>query len=78
MFSAEELHPRSDRLRHAQLLAALHNGPLMRKGGKKFWSTTEFLDDPWSKPAGKVKLTAAQLAAQAASINATRRSRRGH
>lgn len=75
MFSAEELHPAADRIRHAQLLAALHNGPLTRRA-KKLWGATEFLHDRWEAPKDKPRrLTPAQVAAQVASFNAMRRKR---
>lgn len=79
MFNAEDLHPAAARIRHAQLLAALHNGPLTRKG-KKLWLVTEFLRDPWSETldAAPRRLTAAQVKEQVATINATWRGKRGH
>jgi hypothetical protein len=76
MFTAEELHPSADRLRHAQMLAALHNGPLTRRG-KRLWAPSEFLRDPWEQPKPKVRPSRAQIAAQVAQANAIRR-RNGH
>jgi hypothetical protein len=76
MFSAEELHPNAERVRHAQLLAALANGEL-RHPSKKMFAAQDFMRDPWKKPEPKVRLTAAQVAAQVSSINASRRNRGG-
>lgn len=77
MFSAEELHPSWARLRHAQLMAALHNGPLTRRGNK-LWAAIEFLRDVWKRPDPKKPApTPEQIAAQVASINSMRRSRGG-
>jgi hypothetical protein len=76
MFTAEELHPSAGRLRHAQVMAALHNGPLTRKGNK-LWETQEFMRDPWAAPKAKPKFTPAQIAAQVASLNSSRRNKRG-
>lgn len=73
MFSAEELHPAADRVRHAQVIAALQNGPLTRKY-KKLWVAADFIRDPWEPPKPKARLTAAQIAQQVASVNAMRRS----
>lgn len=73
MFTREQLHPAADRLRHAQLLAAIQNGAL-RKPDKTLWQAAQFLSpDPWAKqsaPAEAPQLTPQQLAAQVASINA--------
>lgn len=45
---AEEATEAHDRLRHAQLLAALHNGPLVRND-KRLFTTADFLEpDPWA------------------------------
>jgi hypothetical protein len=35
MFNAEEMHPSSQRMRHAQLVAALHNGSMPRVDKKR-------------------------------------------
>lgn len=76
MFSAEELHPSAERMRHAQLVAALHNGPVPRVD-KRRWKANDFLSNPWETPApaAKRRLTASQIATQVASINATRHRR---
>lgn len=76
MFEREDLHPQQELLRHAQLLAAAYNPPLVSPRGKnKFWVASDFLKaDPWAPP--KVKKpppTAAQVAAQVAAVNAARR-----
>jgi hypothetical protein len=76
MFTAEELHPAADRMRHAQLLAAMQNGQLTRKS-KKLWTAGDFMRDPWAPAPVKKTLSPAQVAAQVASFNASRRSRDG-
>jgi hypothetical protein len=77
MFSAEELHPSAERFRHAQVMAALHNGPLTRKS-KKLWDAAEFMRDGWKAPEAKKRMTPAQVARQVASINSVRRGNRGN
>jgi hypothetical protein len=77
MFAVEQLHPALDAQRHAQLLAAAHNGPLTRKD-KKMWRPAEFVDfDPWAKPKAHAKRSAqptpAQLEAQVKALNGARR-----
>ncbi len=48
MFTAEELHPAADRLRHAQIIAAIHNGEIRRKN-KLPWTASDFMQqDPWA------------------------------
>jgi hypothetical protein len=73
MFTREQLHPAAERMRHAQLLAAIHNGEL-RKHDKSLWSASQFIDlEPWrfaEQESEPVQPTAQQLAAQVASINA--------
>ncbi len=56
----EELGPTAGRTRHAELLAALHNGPLTRKS-KVLWTAAEFTPRPWTPAAarGPVKPKAA-------------------
>jgi hypothetical protein len=50
MFTAEQLHPAADSMRHAQLLAAHHNGPLGRHD-KQHWMASHFAPpDPWAAP----------------------------
>lgn len=73
MFTREQLHPAAERMRHAQLLAATHNGAL-RKPDKTLWKASQFLDtEPWQiedhEPESP-QPTPQQLAAQVASINA--------
>lgn len=75
MFTKEQLHPAADRLRHAQLLAAIHNGEL-RKADKTRWAASQFLGtDPWQindqGEEAEQQPTAEQLARQVASINAS-------
>jgi hypothetical protein len=77
IFTIEQLHPALDTQRHAQLLAALHNGPLTRKD-KKLWRTDEFaLPDPWARPKPRARRatqpTPEQLRAQVQSLNARRK-----
>lgn len=49
-FTAEDLHPAADRLRHAQLIAAIHNGEWKRQD-KRPWAASDFmLADPWAEP----------------------------
>jgi hypothetical protein len=73
-FEREQLHPATDRQRHAQLLAATHNGPMSRKDGES-WSTAHFMPpDPWATPPASPESTAPptaqQLADQVAALNA--------
>jgi len=42
IFKNEQLHPSADRLRHAQQLAAAHNGPLSRRD-KQLWRALDLL-----------------------------------
>ena len=51
--AAEELGPAAERARHAELMAALHNGPLTRKS-KALWSAAEFAPRPWAPAAARV------------------------
>lgn len=69
-FEREQLHPAADRFRHAQQLAAQHNGPLSRND-KQCWQTSHLLPpDPWVPPPPPApELTPATLAAQVARIN---------
>ncbi len=73
MFTREQLHPAAERMRHAQLLAAIHNGEL-RKHDKTLWSASQFIDlEPWRIQEEVIEMaqpTAQQLAAQVAAINA--------
>lgn len=78
MFEREELHPQQDLLRHAHLVAAAHNPPLVSpRGDKQFWSYKDFLKaDPWAPPkAKKPPPTAAEIAAQVAAVNKSRRKK---
>lgn len=72
-FEREQLHPASDRLRHAQLLTAAHNGPMSRRDGAH-WAASMFLPpDPWAPPAQAIEPeqpSPQQLAAQVAALNA--------
>lgn len=48
IFQREQLHPSFERLRHAQLLAAVLTGASKRKGGKA-WSPSDFMPvDSWA------------------------------
>lgn len=74
MFRVEELHPQSEQLRHAQLLAAIATGAIGRRG-KKAWLPSDFMKaEPWAvKPAKRAPPTFQQLSAQVAGMNAARR-----
>lgn len=72
-FQHEQLHPQATWRRHAQLLAATHNGPLVRKDGA-FWHSADFVPtDPWAPPVQmhetEPAASAATLAAQVESLN---------
>lgn len=71
LFSSEGLSLAAERLRHAQLLAAAHNGPLTRND-KALWRPADLLPpDPWApqdEPDAEPP-THAQLAAQVDHIN---------
>ncbi len=70
MYQAEGLTPGAQRQQHAQLLAALHNGPLTRRD-KALWKTGQFIGaDPWRRAAVAAAPTAESIAAQVAAINA--------
>ncbi len=73
-FQREHLHPAADRLRHAQQLAAAHNGPLSRPD-KRLWGAADLMPaDPWAlPPAPPAPPSFAELAAQAAAINSALR-----
>lgn len=50
IYKTEQLHPAADRARHAQLLAAVHNGAMVRSD-KRHWHSADFMDkDPWVEP----------------------------
>lgn len=69
MYQAEGLAPAAGRLQHAQVLAALHNGPLTRRD-KALWRTGQFmLADPWRQAAVQTAPTAESIAAQVAVLN---------
>ena len=74
IFSKEQLHPAADRMRHAQLMAAGHNGPLVKRD-KSTWSTAQFMgSDPWELVDEAVEApapTSQQIAAEVARINAS-------
>lgn len=73
MFSKEQLHPAAARMRHAQLMASLQNGPLVRRD-KTLWAASEFMaSDLWhvAEEAGEsAEPTSEQIAAEVARINA--------
>ena len=66
----EQLHPAADRLRHAQSMAALHNGPLSKQD-KTLWAAAQFMPrDPWAPPPPEPEpMSAADLAAQVKRFN---------
>ncbi|MDP3797404.1 MAG: hypothetical protein Q8R06_09675 [Polaromonas sp.] len=69
-YQHEQLHPGVERLRHAQLLAAHHNGPFMRQD-KQIWQAHHLLPpEPWTAPPAPPEVTALTLAEQVARINA--------
>lgn len=73
IFALEELHPASQRARHAQLLASALNGPAKRRDGRP-WRGADFLPaDPWAQLAAQRtaprQLTTQQLASQVAALN---------
>ncbi|MDP3625016.1 MAG: hypothetical protein Q8S12_00350 [Hydrogenophaga sp.] len=73
-FSKEQLHPAAARMRHAQLMAALHNGALVKRD-KTTWTSAQFMSaDPWvieEETAEAAAPTPAQIAAEVARINAS-------
>lgn len=74
IFSKEQLYPADDRMRHAQLIAALHNGALIKRD-KTTWQAAQFMDaEPWQivqEAAEAAPPTAQQIAAEVARINAS-------
>lgn len=67
MFAADQLHPVAEQMRHAQLMAAAHNGPLQRSG-KELWAASQFMaPDAW---AFETKAAPPNLQAQVDAINA--------
>lgn len=71
LFALEGLSLAAERLRHAQLLAAVHNGPLTRQD-KSLWRAADLLPpDPWApqEESDTSPPTPAQLAAQVDHIN---------
>lgn len=72
MLRNEQLHPAADRQRHAQLMAALHNGPMTRKNKQAFAAADFMPSDAWAPPAPPKPAAAAAdaVAASVAAINA--------
>lgn len=70
-FEREQLHPAAQRLRHAQLLAAVSNGAMTRRDGAH-WAASHFLPpDPWAPPEPEPEQPSPQqLAEQVAALNA--------
>lgn len=66
---AHRVGPGWDALRHAETLAALHNGA-MQKPDKRAFTAAEFMPrDPWAPPAPKPTVGSAQaMAAQLAAL----------
>lgn len=48
---AEQVGPEWDRLRHAEVMAAVHNGACERKGGGAFTAVDFLPKDAWHLPA---------------------------
>ena len=61
-------------MRHAQLMAALHNGALVKRD-KTTWTAAQFMQaDPWEmaeEPTEAAAPTPEQIAAEVARINAS-------
>lgn len=74
IFSKEQLHPDAERMRHAQLLAALHNGALVKRD-KTTWQAVQFMGgNPWEiaeEATEAAPPTPEQIAAEVARINAS-------
>lgn len=59
---AEQVGPHWDRLRHAELMAAVHNGTNVKhRESRPFSALDFFLADPWAPPPAPVAMTAAQV-----------------
>ncbi len=73
IFAHEELHPATQRVRQAQLLAATLNGPARRRDGRAWRSADLLTPDPWAKLAAQRTAprqpTTQQLASQVAALN---------
>lgn len=74
IFSKEQLHPVAERMRHAQLMAAEHNGPMVKRD-KSAWQAPQFMGtDPWEMAEEAIEViapTSQQIAAEVARINAS-------
>lgn len=71
-FARERLMPGHTQARHADMLAALFNGPVQKRGSTKLWQAEDlFGPDPWAPPPAKA--TRAEISAQIRAMNAARR-----
>lgn len=72
-YDREQQQASAVQLQHAQLLAAIMNGPLTRPSGGLFRAAEFMVPDPWAPPAQAAPVrvqSAAEIAAQVAMINA--------
>lgn len=59
---AEQVGPHWDRLRHAELMAAAHNGTNVKHRDARPFSALDFFTaDPWSPPPAPMTMTAEQV-----------------
>lgn len=49
MMNEEGIGPLAEQQRWAMLMAALHNGPLVRRD-KRHWRAADFMPEPWAEP----------------------------
>lgn len=72
MFRVDELHPAVEQLRHTQVLASMHNGPLSRID-RRLWGAADFRSPDPLAPAPR-RPTRKQIGAQIHAMNAARRA----
>jgi len=68
----EGLGPAGEQQQWAQLMAALWNGPMTRKGGR-IWTGADFLPQPWRKPEAAKPATGASALAFARKLKQQRK-----